>query len=93
MLPDNRLRWRCRRGLLELDLLLKRFLDKHYLSLNAPQRLAFAALVEMQDYDLWQRVTDAAASDEADEAHVLALMRRSLGGSLERLPLSQQDSE
>lgn len=77
MLPDNRLRWRCRRGLLELDLMLKRFLEKHYVELSARQRLTFAALVEMQDHDLWQKVTDAASST-TDEAHVLALMRRSL---------------
>ncbi|MGH8753044.1 MAG: succinate dehydrogenase assembly factor 2, partial [Burkholderiales bacterium] len=26
----NRLRWNCRRGMLELDLVLTGFLDKHY---------------------------------------------------------------
>jgi antitoxin CptB len=28
-LEHNRLRWRCRRGLLELDIVLQRYLDKH----------------------------------------------------------------
>ena len=28
-LEDNRLRWRCRRGLLELDIVLQRYLEKY----------------------------------------------------------------
>ncbi len=30
----ERARWRCRRGLLELDLTLQRFVDEHYVSLG-----------------------------------------------------------
>jgi antitoxin CptB len=46
------LRWRCRRGMRELDLLLTRFLDTEFDSLNAPLRHAFAELLECDDQDI-----------------------------------------
>jgi antitoxin CptB len=51
-----RLRWKCRRGTLELDLILVRFLDSHYASLPHAQQQAFDALLEAGDEDLWRIV-------------------------------------
>ena len=48
----RRLRWRCRRGLLELDLVFQRFLDQRYGQLNPKQQQAFRALLELQDNTL-----------------------------------------
>lgn len=47
-----RLRWRCRRGLLELDLVLAQFLDQHYARLNAAERRAFERLLATSDVQL-----------------------------------------
>jgi len=43
------LRWRCRRGLRELDVLLMNYFDHHFSRSNPQQQLAFVALLEMQD--------------------------------------------
>jgi antitoxin CptB len=56
-LPDTdqeirRLRWQCRRGMLELDHLLERFLDLGYGDLNASERLTFLLLLDAQDQTL-----------------------------------------
>ena len=48
----RRLRWRCRRGLLELDIVLKRFLDQEYDKLNDGQRQLFDELLELPDNTL-----------------------------------------
>ncbi|MHB8623458.1 MAG: FAD assembly factor SdhE [Sulfuricaulis sp.] len=48
----QRLRWRCRRGLLELDVLLGGFLDRGYAKLTAPERAAFDVLLEVPDNQL-----------------------------------------
>ena len=48
----DRLRWRCRRGLLELDLILQAFLDRHWERLDAGQRERFDELLECPDNDL-----------------------------------------
>lgn len=48
----RRLRWQCRRGLLELDLLLLRFLEQRYSTLNAEEQNAFQRLLEQPDQTL-----------------------------------------
>jgi antitoxin CptB len=48
----NRLRWRCRRGLLELDVLLGRFLEQRYDALSSPERHAFTRLLWVPDETL-----------------------------------------
>ena len=48
----QRLRWQCRRGLLELDLLFVRFLEQHYSALNATELDAFQRLLEQPDQTL-----------------------------------------
>ena len=53
----SRLRWRCRRGLLELDIVLGRFIEHRYPQLNDEQRVVFDELLDMADNDLWSLVT------------------------------------
>jgi antitoxin CptB len=48
----RRLRWQCRRGLLELDLLFVRFLEQHYSALNETEQGAFQRLLEQPDQTL-----------------------------------------
>ena len=45
----ERLRWQCRRGMLELDLLLNRFLEIAYANLSTQQRIEFVRLLGYQD--------------------------------------------
>ena len=53
----NRLRWRCRRGLLENDLVLERFLKEHGAQLEGESLRAFQALLDYPDDDLWGLVS------------------------------------
>jgi len=63
----NRLRWHCRRGMLELDLVLARFLEENYAGLTAQQRQEFENLLELEDHELWQRVRSKASTASAVE--------------------------
>ncbi len=47
-----RLRWRCRRGLLELDLILGTFLEQQYPLLPADEQVAFERLLALPDATL-----------------------------------------
>ncbi len=58
----NRLRWGCRRGMLELDLVLAGFLEENYARLTAQQRQEFGQLLDLQDHELWQMVRGESAS-------------------------------
>lgn len=48
----NRLRWQCRRGMLELDLLLTEFLDTRYDALTPAERATFNRLLQQSDQTL-----------------------------------------
>ena len=53
----NRLRWGCRRGLLENDLVLERFLKEHGALLEGERLRAFQALLDYGDDELWGLVS------------------------------------
>ena len=54
----SRLKWRCRRGMKELDLLLERFVDGHREALSAGQWPELEALLETEDDTLWDWLQD-----------------------------------
>jgi antitoxin CptB len=49
----GRLRWRCRRGMKELDVLLLDYLEQHHPVASADEQEAFAVLLELPDPQLW----------------------------------------
>ncbi|TDI82579.1 MAG: succinate dehydrogenase assembly factor 2 family protein [Betaproteobacteria bacterium] len=53
----DRVRWRCRRGMLELDIILQRFVDKHYTQLNDTELQQFDTFLNLPDNDLWDMIT------------------------------------
>jgi len=53
----ERLRWRCRRGLLELDLVLERFLERHAAGMTDAEAASLARLLDYPDNDLWEVVS------------------------------------
>ena len=52
MSEADRIRWQCRRGLLELDLVLAAFLDRHFRALDAHDVALFRELLERPDNEL-----------------------------------------
>jgi len=48
----DRLRWHCRRGLLELDYIFEDYLDQRYAAAPEAERAQFRALLDNQDPDL-----------------------------------------
>ena len=72
----DRLRWSCRRGLLELDLVLQRFLKEEYPLLGDKQKQTFSRLLGLPDNDLLDLAMGRA--DTTDEAfgEIVQLMRK-----------------
>ena len=52
----ERIRWRCRRGLLELDIVLGKFIE-HYANLETRQKVVFDSLLELPDTELWDMIS------------------------------------
>jgi len=53
----RRLSWRCRRGLLELDIVLQRFAEKYLADLSAAELAAFDVLLDYPDNEFLDVVT------------------------------------
>jgi antitoxin CptB len=53
-LEIKRLRWRCRRGMRELDQLMLRYLDQRWTLADDGERSAFLRLLDCEDDKLWQ---------------------------------------
>jgi antitoxin CptB len=49
----GRLRWRCRRGMKELDILLERYVDERFRSASSAEQEAFRQLLDTQDIILY----------------------------------------
>ena len=63
----SRLKWQCRRGLLELDLVLERFLAREAAKLSGEDLARLGELLETEDNDLWDIVNGR--SERFDSRH------------------------
>jgi antitoxin CptB len=74
----ERLRWRCiRRGLLEVDISLTKFLDDGFQNLDEAEQQAFVELADMEDHDLWHLISGQAECDDPRLAPIVAMLRKS----------------
>lgn len=62
----RRLTWMCRRGMLELDLLLERFVKKTYPKLNEHEQRLFVRMLEEEDPWLYAHLVKAEACGEPE---------------------------
>ena len=69
----NRLRWRCRRGMLENDLILTRFLDARGDAITEQEVAALDILLGMSDNELWDLLS---GREEPADATVAPLLER-----------------
>lgn len=83
----SRLKWRCRRGLLENDLFIERFFRRHEETLTKRQADGLLALMDLPDNDLLDlllsRKEPQDGLDRPDVHEVLAQLRRDRAYSIE----------
>jgi antitoxin CptB len=71
-----RLRWRCRRGMRELDVMLTRYLDREWPTASPAQKDAFVQLVELQDPELFGYLVGRTTPAEEPLREVIATIRQ-----------------
>ncbi len=75
----SKLKWRCRRGLLENDLFIERFFQRHETTLTQRQGRALSQLMELADNDLLdlllRRREPEGELDTADVKEVIEMLR------------------
>ena len=85
----SKLRWRCRRGLLENDLLIERFFERDAGSLTVGQARGLHALMELADNDLldlllWRKEPEVDITT-MEMSEVLEMLRGGRVGAREQL--------
>ena len=74
----SRLRWQCRRGMLELDALLGDFVDHHYQQLDAYQKTIFKQILNFPDQLLFDYFFGTAKPIDKDISHVIEWIRNAV---------------
>ena len=57
----EQLRWQCRRGMLELDVVLERYLDERFVAADENERTMFRHLLTAQDPELQMWILNGVA--------------------------------
>ena len=83
MSPEEQKRryaWQCRRGLLEVDVVVNGYLDNHFLQDTAEHRECFGRLLACPDPDLFEWFTGRSLPEDPELAdcvrHILRLLDR-----------------
>lgn len=71
----SRLRWCCRRGMLELDLLLQGFVDDGYAALDESDRELFFDLLVLPDQELFENLMGINEPEKKEFSHLIAKIR------------------
>jgi antitoxin CptB len=71
----SRLRWLCRRGMKELDVVLNRYLEQHYASASNSDQAQFRALLQMPDPDLYNLLLGRDTATDPECARFLQRLR------------------
>jgi antitoxin CptB len=74
-LAHDRLKWQCRRGLLELDLVLGRFVERDAAAMSGAELARLGELLELPDNDLWDIVSGRSELYAARLSDVVARLR------------------
>ena len=71
----NRLRWRCRRGLLENDLILTRYLDARGTAISGEEVAALDRLLDLPDDQLWDLIAGRSEPLDSELLPLVAQLR------------------
>ena len=72
-----RMRWRCRRGMLENDIVLERFLASRGAAITDEEVAMLDRLLDLPDNDLWDLIAGRAEADDASLAPMVRALRAS----------------
>jgi antitoxin CptB len=72
----SRLRWRCRRGIKEMDIVLQRFLEQTYPTLTTRQQQNFDHILDESDLDIMDWILGRSIPENRDYEDLISLFRQ-----------------
>lgn len=82
---QRRLAWRCRRGLLELDIVLQRFVNQQFDGLTLDEMHQFDAMLDLPDTEFWNLIQGIEKQTNQSVQQVLNKLKMSLQASQEAI--------
>ena len=74
----NKLRWKARKGIRELDILLQNYLETSYENLNTEDKILFEEILEIETYDLLNAISGKSSYNKKYENIIEQLSRLSI---------------
>ncbi len=71
----DKLKWQCRRGTLELDIILEKYLEDGYAASSEQEKQAFQKFIELEDTELLAFLMGDKTADKAEFACLIEKMR------------------
>jgi len=72
----SRLRWLCRRGMKELDVVVTTYLDVYYEKASSDEQRQFRKLLDMADPDLYRLLLGREQAEDAETRRLVEFLRR-----------------
>lgn len=79
---ERRLRWQCRRGLKELDVIFAPFMEEHYCDASPTEQAIFQRLLAEEDVDLLAWFMQYTQPDDAEYRQLIAAILAKLAHTL-----------
>ena len=72
----SKLRWRCRRGFLENDLILTRLLERRGANFSTEEHEQLLSLIALDDNDLWEIIAGRTNAFPVGSDAMVAILRQ-----------------
>ena len=75
MTDMSRLRWRCRRGTKELDIVMNRYLKERYETASAEEQASFNALLDIEDPIIFDWLMDKTQAEDENLQELVEILK------------------
>ena len=77
MSEKSKLLWHCRRGIREMDILFREFIEQHYDDLSDDDKQSFSTLLDEADLDILNWIMGKDKPDTDELKNIIAIIRKS----------------
>ncbi len=77
MTEKSRLLWHCRRGIREMDILFREFIEQHYDDLGDDDKQSFSKLLDEADLDILNWIMEKDTPDTDELKSIISIIRQS----------------
>ena len=75
MTDMSRLRWRCRRGTKELDIVMNRYLQERYETASTEEQASFNALLDIEDPIIFDWLMDKTQAEDENLQELVEILK------------------